>query len=63
MKKEDLPQEFINRLEHVEDNGMVSNIQFWTGARRNTASSYLYKGEYDMNRIKQHNFKLNELFI
>ena len=56
MKKEDLPQEFINRLEHVDVNGMVSNIQFWTGARRNTASSFLYKGEYHMNRIKQHNF-------
>ena len=56
MKKEDLPQEFINRLEHVDDKGMLSSIQFWTGARRNTASSFIYKGEYHMNCIKQNNF-------
>ena len=44
MVKEDLPQEFIDRLDHVDDRGLIGSIQLWTGARRNTATSFIYKG-------------------
>ena len=44
IEKEDLPEAFIDRLEHVDEKGMVGNIQLWTGARRNTATSFVYKG-------------------
>ena len=44
IEKEDLPDVFIDRLEHVDERGMVGNIQLWTGARRNTATSFVYKG-------------------
>ena len=44
MQKEELPEQFIDRLEHVDERGMVASIQLWTGARRNTATSFIYKG-------------------
>ena len=44
IEKEDLPGAFIDRLEHVDEKGMVGSIQLWTGARRNTATSFVYKG-------------------
>ena len=46
MGKEELPIPFIKRLEHVDEDGLISNIQFWTGARRNSVSSFIYKGLY-----------------
>ena len=45
IEKDDLPEPFIDRLEHVDERGMVGSIQLWTGARRNTATSFIYKGQ------------------
>ena len=44
IEKDDLPEAFIDRLEHVDERGLVGSIQLWTGARRNTETSFIYKG-------------------
>ena len=45
IEKDDLPEPFIDRLEHVDERGLVGSIQLWTGARRNSETSFIYKGQ------------------